>query len=114
VDISRQLSISTSHLTREEMDLLSRMGQNLDYRTGEPAPLAPVVAEYPEGCLVYVAGWQGDAAADVVEDYEEHAREEGLGPAFLGITRAARALGCRYVLMDRDAPEHPDLPVFDW
>lgn len=85
------LDLSTSHLPEEvAAEIHGYLG-------------VVVTASGEYGWLVWVP------PAEAGEEYfEEWPR------AFHDIFGLARRLGCEYVLIDRDGPEHPDLPTYDW
>lgn len=83
------LDLSTAHLPQE-------LAEDLSGYAGVTAH------ELPYGWLLYVPEQQagGDGAEPPAE--------------VLAICRFARAHGCAYVLLDRDAETVADLPTWDW
>jgi hypothetical protein len=95
--VRRFLDLSTAHLDEESRDWLElRLG-------GNGMPNEPVF---------------NDAATEVgwwmwVPSEEKYERDDTPG-ALRRLFLHALALGCDYILFDRDAEPSPALPTFDW
>src|SRR5690606_27474651 len=88
-EVVRTLIATTGHVTREEAKVLDEAG----YSRGE------------YGWLLYVSG---------IEDLPVIPEIESPSEGLAGAIARARELGCRYLLLDRDADALEGVPVYDW
>lgn len=110
-EVNLMAAFSTAHITQQDAECLEGMGRRENFMTGEPDPEHPVLAEYPEGFILYVGGGM---EGDEIVHYEEHLRERGLSDNMIELTRIARRHRCRYLMLDRDVETIDGLPVHDW
>jgi hypothetical protein len=95
-EISKLLTLSTSHMTDEDQKKLTKWER---------------LGAYPMLILTHPYGWM----------FWAHEQEDGEGVEILGLSEElgrcllhALSLGCDYILFDRDASAVEALPTFDW
>lgn len=96
--VRKYLDASTSHITKEDAELLDG-----------PAPV-PVRLNREEGAFIHVAQYEHQE----LEGQIVAVRKEGFSAAFARLLRFARANHCDWILLDRDADVLPGLETFDW
>lgn len=94
--IEPMLVISATHLPPA---LATQIDAALADRTGEESVVIHETIIYPHGGY----GWQ----LHVSDEVSEHETP------FKDLLALARSLSCNWILLDRDAEVHPDLPVYN-
>jgi hypothetical protein len=98
-EIDKVISLSTGHVTQEDMDLID------EHCTTPRAPL--LCAADPYGGWLY---------APDNEEYIANIMDDGYSASLVKVLRYARKHGCKYVRLDRDVPleETEEIDVHEW
>lgn len=100
-NVRKFLDVGTVHIT---------LSDDTKLRENEDEYIEPmIVRNYEYGYWIWVP--------DTHEEFVELIKGQigsGFSSAFQNIFIKARKLGCDYIILDRDGPEHQDLDTFDW
>lgn len=94
------LAISTSHIRKEDADVLTADDGSLQvpyYKLGDT------------GYLIHVA-----QDNEGIEEHALQATHEGMSANFIALLIFAHFRRYQWILLDRDAAEHPLLQSFEW
>lgn len=100
--ISKNLEVSTLHITQRDANLL-------DVAADCPGAPPVVVYKYPEGYFLYVP----ESTADF-KDTILIAHKVGFSQGLLNLMANAYQNKCEYVHLDCDSEVYPDLPTHEW
>lgn len=100
-EVERVMVVSTSHVTKNDMDLLEKGETNV------------VAYNYEFGSFVVISV-DFISANFSTEDMAKAIRKDGFTGAFLFLYTVAKAKGFQMIRLDCDGPVYDDLPKFDW
>ena len=92
-NLARMVEAATSHLTGDDAERLE----------GDRTNQVPF-DKIDQGFLIYVCS----------DEKTRRESAEGMSPTFAGLLDYTAAHGCRWLKLDADASEIPNLPTFEW
>lgn len=100
------LDASTAHVSKTDNAMLTYWATLEPEHSEGSAPFRTIAHAY--GYFVNVQ------TGDTAEAADQDAREQGMGEGFFALVAYARANGCWWINLDRDADHIDELPTFEW
>ena len=108
--VRKILDLSTAHITNDDSAILDSYADSGADRITKYPSQALVVYPHAEYGYLVSCSQSGCELRDTLQNMSV----AGFSKEFIAIFEAAATQGMAYILLDRDAPQCEELPVFDW